>query len=190
MAAELNKNRIRDSRIVAFLCILIFIFTEPFEIRNNISREITNLIGYSLIIICAIGRIYTTAFLGGQKNLNLITQGPFSKVRNPLYVFSFIGVLGVSFYSARPLIILIAPIATLVIYHYLVKREEEFLETQFGDEYVQYKKSVPRFIPNLGAKNLNDTISTSPNRLYAAVLDSIWWFLLIPIFEILENYWK
>lgn len=190
MAAELNKNRIRDSRVVAFICFVIFIFTEPFGNRESLLRDITNLMGFALIVICAIGRIYTTAFLGGQKNVNLITQGPFSKVRNPLYVFSFIGVVGVSLYTARPLIILIAPIATIIIYHYLVKREEEFLTSQFGNEYLQYMEKVPRFIPNFGARNLEDTITTSPSRLFAAVLDSVWWFLLIPIFASLEAYWK
>ena len=190
MAAELNQNRIRDSRIVAVLCAIIFFVTDPIGDRHSSLRLLTDLIGYGLVVLCAIGRIYTTAFLGGKKNVSLITQGPFSKVRNPLYVFSFIGVVGVSFLSARLGIILIAPIATFVIYHFLVAREEEFLKTQFGDEYIQYMANVPRFIPNLKAKSEIDTLTTSPSRLYAAVLDSVWWFILIPIFTLLENFWK
>ncbi len=31
----------------------------------------------------------------------------------------------------------------------IIKEEEKFLEKEFGEEYSDYKKNVPRFIPKL-----------------------------------------
>jgi protein-S-isoprenylcysteine O-methyltransferase Ste14 len=45
-------------------------------------------VGYALVIVCVVGRIWCSAYVGGYKNTKLIDTGPFSIVRNPLYVFS------------------------------------------------------------------------------------------------------
>lgn len=190
MAAHLNLNRMRDSRLALLVCVVIYFFTQPIAQSGSFLRLLIDIIGFGLVVTGAVGRIYTTAFLGGHKNKNLITEGPFSKVRNPLYVFSIIGVAGIAFLTARPLIIIIAPALTIWIYHYLVKREEGFLLNEFGEPYQNYLNNVPRFIPNLSLKGSAETITTNPKLLYTAVLDSIWWFVAIPFFMILEHFGK
>ncbi len=190
MAAELNLNRMRDSRLALLVCVVIYFFTKPIAESGTLWRLFFDIVGFGLVVLGAVGRIYTTAFLGGHKNKNLITEGPFSKVRNPLYVFSIIGVAGIAFLTARPLIIILAPALTIWIYHYLVKREEAFLEAEFGAPYTEYLKNVPRFVPNLSLKGTAETITTNPKLLYTAVMDSIWWFVAIPLFMILEHFGK
>ena len=188
MAKELNQTRMRDSRIVAAACILLFFFTKPVFAHGTIANDIVTFLGYLLIMVAAFGRVFTTVFLGGYKNEKLIKDGPFSMVRNPLYVLSFIGTMGVSFLSMRLGIIIIAPIATAVIYHYLVKREEAFLLETFGQEYQDYLNQVPRFIPDLKKYKSPDHIEATPDRILASLYDALWWVLIIPLFNLFENF--
>jgi hypothetical protein len=38
-------------------------------------------------------------------------------------------------------------------YYLIISREEEHLQTAFGDEYITYCKNVPRFIPRIKKYN-------------------------------------
>ena len=46
--------------------------------------------GVILILVCIVGRTWCTLYIGGNKKRELITAGPYSVVRNPLYVFTSI----------------------------------------------------------------------------------------------------
>jgi protein-S-isoprenylcysteine O-methyltransferase Ste14 len=75
----------------------------------------------------------------------LVETGPFRFSRNPMYLFGSIGYLGLSLLSLQlwAAALLVPVVVTL---HYgVVLREEEFLLSHFGDEYVRYKARVPRY---------------------------------------------
>ena len=76
----------------------------------------------------------------------LVTGGPFRYSRNPLYLSMTLLYGGISaLANALPPILLL-----LVVLHLMrrgvIEREERYLERKFGDEYVQYKVGVPRWI--------------------------------------------
>lgn len=188
MAVKLNKNRIQESWIVFAFCIALIFLSKPWVHSETSEHMVVDLIGFFLVLVCVFGRVYTTAFLGGHKNVRLINYGPFSIVRNPLYVFSMIGVLGVSIFTQRPWIMLIGPVGVTVIYYYLVKREEGFLLSAFGDEYAEYCRKVPRFIPNFSLYSAPELVNTSPSRLLNAVFDAFWWFAVLGVLEYIERF--
>lgn len=75
----------------------------------------------------------------------LIVRGPFKLSRHPIYFFSII-VLG--FRSSMDLFYLIFFISMAVYFYVGSVYEERSLEKRYGDVYSQYKKNVPRLIPN------------------------------------------
>lgn len=77
----------------------------------------------------------------------LVTSGPFGYVRNPLYIGNMLLYTGFGVMSAVPWLVVITLAWFLFQYYMIVSREEEFLATKFGQEYRQYRQSVPRFIP-------------------------------------------
>lgn len=188
MATALNKNRIRDSWLIALFCALLFALTGSMAESGSYKHEAFDFIGYILITACALGRVYTTAFLGGHKNRDLIAYGPFSVVRNPLYIFSWIGVLGISLASMRPLIMIAAPLLIGAVYYFLIRREEVFLQEKFGQKYYQYASQTPRLIPNFTLYKSPAYVSMNTDRLLAGVLDAVWWFVPLPVFELLETF--
>ncbi|MEW5799128.1 MAG: isoprenylcysteine carboxylmethyltransferase family protein [Bacteroidota bacterium] len=90
----------------------------------------------------------TTGVVGAT---NLITDGPFGFVRNPLYVGNILMYVGCGIMSNAlvPWLQIVALAWFVIQYHLIVSREEEHLRQAFGEEYEQYLKNVPRFIPRL-----------------------------------------
>lgn len=92
-----------------------------------------------------------TRTTGGVGGTFLIISGPFSFVRNPLYVgniLMYFG-LGIMSYALFPYLQLIAISFFVLQYHLIVKEEEEFLRKKFGEAYINYFQNVPRFFPRI-----------------------------------------
>ena len=78
----------------------------------------------------------------------LITRGILNRVRNPMY--SGIILIYIAFILLSISIIsIILFIFILLIYNKMVNYEENILEELFGNEYLEYKKKVPKWIPRI-----------------------------------------
>ena len=51
--------------------------------------------GLVLVGIATVGRLWCSLYISGYKDRELITTGPYSLSRNPLYFFSFLGFAGI-----------------------------------------------------------------------------------------------
>ena len=75
----------------------------------------------------------------------LVKTGPFRFSRNPMYLFGSIGYLGLSLLSLQLWAAALLVVVVLTLHYGVVLREEEFLLSRFGEEYVRYKARVPRY---------------------------------------------
>jgi protein-S-isoprenylcysteine O-methyltransferase Ste14 len=85
-----------------------------------------------------------------RKNKQLTTTGPYSYVKNPLYIGTLLITIGYSA-MARNIYILIGGFVWFFIYYapYKKKQENEKLVGSFGDAWTVYDKAVPDYIPRL-----------------------------------------
>ena len=68
----------------------------------------------------------------------LVTNGIYSRIRNPIYVFSAIGATGLFLYVEKPkLLLLIPPIVVIQVLR--ARAESHLLEERFGDDYRRYR---------------------------------------------------
>ena len=79
----------------------------------------------------------------------LVCEGVFAHSRNPLYVGNFLIVTGLLIMWNSPLAYAVVLTVLAVSFLSIVRAEEKFLVGRFGEEYVEYCKRVPRFIPRL-----------------------------------------
>ncbi len=184
---KLLKARINHSRIFAVALVLVLLVSQPIYAVNHFPRECMLWVGYAMVIFGAFGRVYCSAFIGGRKNDEVIRSGPFSVVRNPLYVFSFIAMVGIGLQSGMLLVTAILIGAFVFYYPMVVAKEEAFLENKFGEPYTKYKAEVPRWIPNLKLWNEPEQVDAKPKFLRKTALDAAIFFLPMPCFTIINS---
>jgi protein-S-isoprenylcysteine O-methyltransferase Ste14 len=68
----------------------------------------------------------------------LVTRGIYSKIRNPIYLFGSIFIIGFALYAGRPLWLLIF-IAIIPLQVWRMGKEARVLEEKFGNEYRAYR---------------------------------------------------
>jgi protein-S-isoprenylcysteine O-methyltransferase Ste14 len=77
----------------------------------------------------------------------VVDAGPYSWVRNPMYLAVFLVVTGETLmFLSVPLLIYLG-VVVLVVQLFVVGYEEPTLTERFGDEYSAYQRRVPRWIP-------------------------------------------
>lgn len=76
----------------------------------------------------------------------LVTEGIYSKVRNPRYLETLLWISGLAFF-ANYLAVYLALLAGLPLLHLIILLEERELYHTFGEEYLVYCKRVPRYLP-------------------------------------------
>ena len=85
------------------------------------------------------------AALGAEHEL--IRSGPYGLVRNPIYT-SMLLVLSATAVVITPWQLFAASLVLFVVGTEIrVRTEENLLAERFGEEFQQYKKSVPAYIP-------------------------------------------
>jgi len=117
-------------------------------------RTVSRAVGMVLFATGAVGFVWMvrtfkrmrTPIHNARNPTMLVETGPFRFSRNPMYLFGSIAYLGLSLFSLQlwAAALLVPVVVTL---HYgVVLREEEFLLSRFGDNYLRYKARVPRYI--------------------------------------------
>lgn len=122
----------------------------------------TSPVTITIAVVLAAGAAYiafkrrkhlTTAILMGLPELeeggkggSLLTEGPYSVIRNPRYVEM---VFGVSAYAAFSNYVgaYVLALVTIPLIHLIVILEERELRDRFGEAYETYLASVPRYWP-------------------------------------------
>jgi protein-S-isoprenylcysteine O-methyltransferase Ste14 len=81
----------------------------------------------------------------------LVVEGPYARVRNPIYLGTIALSLGMALLIGDPLALGMAVAALGLMYLAIVPAEESFLAQQFGDHYRRYCAAVPRLLPRFRA---------------------------------------
>jgi len=102
-----------------------------------------HIFGLALLIPCAVLLVIARIQLGNSFSLmpqatSLVTHGLYSRIRNPVYVFSFLVLAGLILYLDRPWF-LAALLPILILQVLRARREALVLEQCFGDAYRQYR---------------------------------------------------
>jgi protein-S-isoprenylcysteine O-methyltransferase Ste14 len=76
----------------------------------------------------------------------IIQSGPFRISRNPIYLADTVFYVGVAILLNTGWPLLLLPLVLLVMHRGVILREERYLEQKFGDEYIDYKMRVRRWL--------------------------------------------
>jgi protein-S-isoprenylcysteine O-methyltransferase Ste14 len=122
--------------VAAGWSVLLYDFRNQWERHNTVGM----VIAVPAFCLWARARLQLGAsFAISAQAKHLVTHGLYSKIQNPVYVFSAIFLLGMVIFFGAPqgflLFLILIPLQLVRI-----RNERQVLEEKFGDEYREYRK--------------------------------------------------
>ena len=87
-----------------------------------------------------------TNVLPERPSIAITTQGAYRFTRNPMYLGLSCLYAAAALVIAKPMTLIILPVAMLIVHHGVVLREERYLEAKFGETYGAYRQRVRRWL--------------------------------------------
>lgn len=81
-----------------------------------------------------------------KPTLHIVTTSVYSYTRNPMYLSMVILLIAFTFLFNDLWFLLLIPFFIIVMQKGVIEREELYLENKFGNEYIEYKERVRRWI--------------------------------------------
>jgi protein-S-isoprenylcysteine O-methyltransferase Ste14 len=187
LAQHFAAHRIAWSRAFIATLIAFVVVAAPPAQSPAWLVELSEMLGFALLAFACLWRIWCALFIAGTKNGELATAGPYSVVRNPLYIGTFLGVLGFGCAVEQPLLALALGLLFALFYPAVVAQEEKKLALLFGEAYGAYCARVPRWIPDWSQYVEPATVTVSPRRMRGAILDAMWFLWAFALWEFIEE---
>lgn len=182
-----KRYRIALTRVLMGAAGLLVIFSRPAWRPEPIVDEILDLLAFVLVLAATFGRLWALSYIGDRKTKDLVTLGPYSITRNPLYLFSFLGALGIAIVTDRILFMSLVVIGFALYYPIVIMAEETRLERVHGQAFVEYKRCVPRFFPRLSRYVEPAEYPVSSRSLRRSFFSVMWFPLLFVLFLFVED---
>lgn len=180
-----QKARIRLLQLGALMMFLPFLIMRPAFSQDG--SDVIEQFGVGFVLLAVVGRMWSILYIGTKKNRELVTAGPYSISRNPLYVFSTIGAAGIGLFVGS---VVSALILALLVYAVLVAtaaKEAAHLESRFGDHYRAYSRRTPMFWPKPSLYQEAGDVTFSPAALRRTFLDGLLFVAALPAIELIET---
>jgi protein-S-isoprenylcysteine O-methyltransferase Ste14 len=172
-----QKNRILLSRVLIGCVVLVMIFSKSVWQPGLAAHMASELSAFVLVVLAAFGRLWALSYISGHKTRDLITEGPYSIMRNPLYFFSLCGALGVCILSKSILVSGSILLAFAFYYPLVIRAEEGHLAQVHGEIFRHYCSVVPSFIPKISLFHEPKDYPVNA-RLFRRAFFSVMWFPL------------
>jgi protein-S-isoprenylcysteine O-methyltransferase Ste14 len=136
---------------------VVYILTpwlDQFRINAPEIIRVSGIVFYTLGLLLLIwvhwtlGQHWSMMLKLGQ-NHNLVTGGPYSRIRHPMYTYFYIMVIATALISTNLLVGTFGIIAWTLLYLVRINDEESMLLEEFGEEYQAYMEQTGRLIPKL-----------------------------------------
>jgi len=189
-AEHFAHHRIAWSRAVVIGVLLLVVFGAPSVSAPGWVTELFEMLGYFLLAGAALWRIWCALFIAGSKNGELAASGPYSVVRNPLYLGNFAGTVGFGFAVEQPYLAALFGLAFALFYPAVVAREEARLGDIFGERYREYCARVPRWLPDWSLYQEPAVVAVSPRHMRGAIFDAMWFLWAFALWEFIEELHK
>jgi protein-S-isoprenylcysteine O-methyltransferase Ste14 len=186
--ADLQRLQQRRKRVlivgVLFLLALLTISDSAWRVGSPRTHRAVQWSGLLLILMCIVGRTWCAIYIGGQKQRQLVTKGPYSVVRNPLYLFTLFGAAGIGALSGSLVMAAACAGFATVVFLSVVRQEEQFLLATFPREFPAYAERVPRLLPRLSLWQDADQLVVQPRLVHRTFLDASLFLMAVPLIGI------
>lgn len=184
-----QQGRLNLSRLFTVAVLVLVGFTDShWEDHMPMVSGILFLAGCLLVGIASLGRLWCSLYIAGHKTRHLVTEGPYSICRNPLYFFSFVGGVGVGLASETLTIPFVITAAFALYYPYVIRFEEARMHALFGELYEAYCRKTPCFWPRWSLLTEPEVYPVYPRTFRKHLISALGFIYLIGFFELIEMF--
>jgi protein-S-isoprenylcysteine O-methyltransferase Ste14 len=137
---RLRKITLKTLPLYLFAAVLVFL------VYRGGTHPRTFWIGAGVVLIGELVRLWAAGHL--KKNAEVTTSGPYAYVKNPLYLGTFLILLGFCVQAWNPWLFAIG--ASIFLFYYAPvkkQREGDRLRERFGTVWDAYDRAVPDYVP-------------------------------------------
>lgn len=126
----------------------------PLPLVPDIFRPVSLLAGYVAMVLASATitwamltfRRADTGIYPNQPATSIVARGPYCFSRNPMYVGLTVLNLGIALVANSMWMIAALPIVLWMLTVLVIRREEAYLSSAFGESYAEYRRSVRRWL--------------------------------------------
>jgi protein-S-isoprenylcysteine O-methyltransferase Ste14 len=182
-----TRNRLIAGRLFGLgLVIVLTLGSTYWNFSNGLIGTVLFLAGTLLAVAGFCGRLWCFSYIAGRKKKVLVTGGPYSLCRHPLYFFTLVGGLGLGLCTETLSIPLTFLLAFGMYYPSIIRTEEEFLSINFPD-YEDYKRRVPLFFPSLTRFANEETVVVNARAFLRELSGTAGFLCLLGVIELIEG---
>ena len=138
-----NYLRLAGSFLMVPVLLAIVLFSSDPVGSTTLARSLG-----ACILVAGVGlRFWALGNIDGNKKRLLVTWGDYSRMRHPLYLGSFLILLGFCVLAGSWLATAVAGFAFLALYLPVIRIEEQLLAAQYGDRWGRYCQRSWAFLP-------------------------------------------
>ncbi len=156
---------------------IVVLISVPMVPKGTWPALVLNILGWFVFLAGMLLRLWSTLYIGARKEWTLVSEGPYSTCRNPLYLGSLL--IGLSFGLFLPSLAFMAILSTTAIIYAFgtVRAEEQTLLRNLGEPYARYCERTPRFWPKFSLFHSPESIEIRAKGLrieFKRLLRWIW----------------
>jgi protein-S-isoprenylcysteine O-methyltransferase Ste14 len=179
-----TKARLMVSRVFGLSILGMLTLGSSYWSSDPLFDQVLFVFGVLLAVVGFCGRLWCLSYIAGRKKRVLITVGPYSLCRHPLYFFSLIGGVGLGLCTETLSVAILFALAFAMYYPHIIQTEERFLSANFPD-YEDYKAKITLFFPNWSNYSDGDVL-VNASDFRGKIVETGGFLILIGILEVLE----
>ena len=166
-----STPRVRLMALAVLACIVMVALTDR-PTFQGLASGLAGFVGFVLVAIAALGRLWTSLFIAGRKDATLVQVGPYAACRHPLYLLSLLGMLGLGL-ATRSVVLLLALVGIAAVLHLgAMRTEDALLESTHGAAARSYRDQVPALLPDWSRYAVPELLEIQPRMVWKAVVDA------------------
>lgn len=140
-------NRLRIA--VSFAMVPVLILIALLAVHSEDSAALARALG-AVFLAAGVGlRFWALGSIDGNKKCRLVTWGAYARLRHPLYLGSFLILLGFCVLAGSWTATVLAGITFLALYLPVIRAEEQLLGAQYGVAWERYCRRSWAFVPQV-----------------------------------------
>ncbi len=166
---------------------LLTLFSRPAVLEGSSLDLAFDLAGWLLFFSAAALRFWATLYIGGRKHDVIVTDGPYSICRHPLYLASFLMTLSAALFLKSVVLAAGAFVAGSAYLLITVRQEEAALARLHPRGWAHYASRVPAVLPRLAGWRTPARIEVDMRSLRDEAARATRWMLLPLLAELASH---